>query len=107
MLRSGAGGLRLTEAGFAWLLALPVNRGKGAVVNIGSGRGVSLRELISLLTQILEKPIEVDYKPSRDFDVHTNVLDITRARKILDWRPKISFEEGLSRHIAYLKQQLV
>jgi UDP-glucose 4-epimerase len=77
------------------------------VVNIGSGRGVSLRELISLLTQILEKPIEVDYKPSRDFDVHTNVLDITRARKILDWSPKISFEEGLSRHIAYLKQQLV
>jgi UDP-glucose 4-epimerase len=73
------------------------------VVNIGSGRGVSLRELISLLMHILDKPIEVAYKPARDFDVRANVLDITRARKLLGWSPKISLEEGLSRHIAYLK----
>jgi UDP-glucose 4-epimerase len=77
------------------------------VVNIGSGRGVSLRELISLLMHILDKPIEVQYKPARDFDVRANVLDIARARNILDWSPKVSLEEGLSRHIAYLKQQLV
>jgi len=32
MFRSGAGGLRLTEAGFAWLLALPVLIGIGLVV---------------------------------------------------------------------------
>jgi UDP-glucose 4-epimerase len=75
------------------------------VVNIGSGRGVSLRELISLLMHILDKPIEVHYKSARDFDVRANVLDITRARSILDWSPKISLEEGLSRHIGYLKHQ--
>jgi UDP-glucose 4-epimerase len=77
------------------------------VVNIGSGRGVSLRELISLLTHILEKPIEVLYKPARDFDVRANVLDITRARTLVGWSPKVSLEEGLSRHITYLKQQLL
>jgi UDP-glucose 4-epimerase len=77
------------------------------VVNIGSGRGVSLRELISLLIHILDKPIEVEYKPAPDFDVRANVLDITRARSILNWSPKISLEEGLSRHIGYLKEQLV
>ena len=77
------------------------------VVNIGSGRGVSLRELISLLMHVLDKPIEVHYKPARDFDVRANVLDITRACSILDWCPKVSLEEGLTRHIAYLNQQLV
>jgi UDP-glucose 4-epimerase len=77
------------------------------VVNIGSGRGVSLRELISLLTHILDKPIDVLYQPAREFDVRASVLDITRARSLLGWRPKIGLEEGLSRHIAYLKQQLV
>jgi UDP-glucose 4-epimerase len=82
-------------------------RSQDPVFNIGSGRGVSLRELISLLMHILDKPIEVVYKPARDFDVRASVLDITRARQILDWSPKISFEEGLSRHIAYLKQQRV
>ena len=77
------------------------------VVNIGSGRGISLRELMSLLMHILDKPIEVAYKPAREFDVRANVLDITRARSLLGWSPKVSLEEGLSRHIAYLKQQLV
>jgi UDP-glucose 4-epimerase len=79
--------------------------GVDPVVNIGSGRGVSLRELISLLTQILGKPIEVLYKPARDFDVCANVLDIARARKLVGWSPKISLEEGLSRHITHLQQQ--
>jgi UDP-glucose 4-epimerase len=77
------------------------------IVNIGSGRGVSLRELISLLMHILDKPIEVAYKPARDFDVRANVLDIARARSLLGWSPKVSFEEGLSRHIGYLKQRPV
>ena len=54
---------------------------------------------------ILGKPIDVVYKPARDFDVRANVLDITRASSVLG--PKISLEEGLSRHIAFLKQQLV
>jgi UDP-glucose 4-epimerase len=73
------------------------------IVNIGSGRGVSLRELISLLSHILEKRIEVVYKPSRDFDVRANVLDIRRASTLMGLSPKINLEEGLSRHVTYLK----
>jgi UDP-glucose 4-epimerase len=92
----------------ATMLAPPERFGAlDPIVNIGSGRGVSLRELISLLTHILEKPIDVSYKPARDFDVRANVLDITRARSLLGWSPKISLEEGLSRHITYLKQEIV
>jgi UDP-glucose 4-epimerase len=89
----------------ATMLASPDRFGTlDPVVNIGSGRGVSLRELISALMHILAKPIDVHYKPARDFDVRANVLDITRARNLLGWSPKISLEEGLSRHIAYLKR---
>jgi hypothetical protein len=71
------------------------------------GGGVSLRELISLLMHILDKPIEVHYKPARDFDVRANVLDITRARSILDWSPRTSLKEGLSRFIGYLNEHLL
>jgi UDP-glucose 4-epimerase len=96
------------EGLLAAMLAPPHRfRALDPVVNIGSGRGVSLRELISLLMHILGKPIDVVYKPARDFDVPANVLDITRASSVLGWSPKISLEEGLSRHIAFLKQQLV
>jgi UDP-glucose 4-epimerase len=95
-------------SGLLAIMSAPPERfvGLDPVVNVGSGRGVSLVELISLLTQILDKPIDVLYKPARDFDVCANVLDITRARSLVGWSPKISLEEGLARHIAYLKQQL-
>jgi UDP-glucose 4-epimerase len=76
------------------------------VINIGSGRGISLRELIFLLMRILDKPIDVIYKPGRDFDVRANVLDIARARNLLGWSPEINIETGLSRHISYLRHQL-
>jgi UDP-glucose 4-epimerase len=96
-------------AGLLATMLAPPDRfgGMDPVVNIGSGRGVSLRELISLLMHILDKPIEVHYKPARDFDVRANVLDITRARSILDWSPRTSLKEGLSRFIGYLNEHLL
>ncbi|WP_277187170.1 NAD-dependent epimerase/dehydratase family protein [Caballeronia sp. BR00000012568055] len=74
------------------------------IFNVGSGRGISLRELISVLRTVLEKPVEVDFKPSRGFDVPSNVLDISRARTLLGWTPTVTFEEGLARYITYLKE---
>jgi len=95
-------------SGFVATMSAPKSR-FGAVepvINIGSGRGVSLREVITLLSHILETPVEVEFKPSRGFDVPASVLDISRARNLLGWSPTISFEEGLSRYITHLKEQL-
>jgi UDP-glucose 4-epimerase len=76
-------------SGLLAIMSVPPGRFSGLdpVINIGSGRGVSLHELISLLTHIIGESIEVLYKPARDFDVHANVLDITRARRLLGWSP--------------------
>jgi UDP-glucose 4-epimerase len=93
-------------SGFIATMLAPIERfgTLDPVINIGSGRGVSLRELISLLSHILEKPIEVHFRPSRGFDVPSNVLDVTRARTLLGWSQTVSIEEGLSRYITYLKE---
>jgi UDP-glucose 4-epimerase len=76
------------------------------VLNVGSGRGASLQEILSLLSQILDKQIKVQYKPARRFDVRTSVLDISQAQKILGWSPKISLEQGLSTYVAYCKSKI-
>ena len=47
------------------------------------------------------KPV-VEFKPSRPFDVQTNVLDISRARAELDWHPRISLTDGLRRTLYWL-----
>lgn len=65
------------------------------VFNIGSGRGTSLNELINIIKQVTGSTFAVEYVQGRLFDTPVSVLDISRAKKHLDWSPTISLEEGL------------
>ena len=71
--------------------------GKQRLFNIGSGIGLSLVELVTKLEHLLKKSINVSYREPRDFDVPTNVLSIKLAESHLNWRPKISIDDGLNR----------
>lgn len=79
------------------LLAAAIYQGEESLFNIGSGKGLSLNQLIELLEAQLNRSLEVDYLPSRGCDVPTNVLCIEKARQHLDWSPKISVADGLKR----------
>ena len=70
-------------------------QGSEYLFNIGSGRSVSLNELLDLVRERVTESVVVNYKPSRSFDVPENVLDIERARRELKWEPKIRLEAGL------------
>jgi UDP-glucose 4-epimerase len=77
--------------------------GAPAVFNIGSGRGVSVRELLASIEQVLGRPVPRRYLPGRPFDVPANVLDISRAAKYLQWRPEHDLHDGLVRTMAWLR----
>lgn len=85
------------------LLAAARASASGTEVNIGSGRGTSLNELISVISQHLGRMPQVSYHPARSFDVPRNVLDITKAATLLGWRPEISLEDGVAELIADLQ----
>ena len=63
--------------------------------NIGSGRGISLNEILGTMESILGVPIRRGYSAPRPFDVPVNVLDITLAKSKLGWAPTVAFEAGL------------
>jgi UDP-glucose 4-epimerase len=67
------------------------------IFNIGSGRSVSLNQLLDLIRQRVAKEIVVNHKPARGFDVQENVLDITRAMRELAWKPSVTLDAGLDR----------
>ena len=46
--------------------------------NIGSGTGISLNQIIGLIEEVVGRELYVVYKPSRPFDVPTNVLFINK-----------------------------
>ncbi|MEQ9306734.1 MAG: hypothetical protein RJQ14_22660, partial [Marinoscillum sp.] len=66
-------------------------------LNIGSGKGVSLKELSLIFEDLIQKPLEIKHLEDRNFDVDTNVLSINKIQQLTDWSPKISLEEGIGR----------
>jgi len=81
----------------AALLATARYTGSCRTFNVGSGLGLSLRQLVELLEQELARPLAVTYQPGRGFDVPTNVLCIEQARRCLGWEPRVAVAEGLRR----------
>jgi UDP-glucose 4-epimerase len=74
------------------------------IMNIGSGRGYSLNELLTAMEDVLGRPIERTYLPARAFDVQVNVLDATQARQQLGWEARVPLREGLIRTFTWLKR---
>ncbi|MEK6420534.1 MAG: NAD-dependent epimerase/dehydratase family protein [Burkholderia gladioli] len=69
----------------------------GSVLNIGSGKGVSLRHIVGTIECALDRRVKVRYQPARRFDVPTNVLDVSLAESVLGWRPRTAFADGMAR----------
>lgn len=88
----------------AFLLAATTARADG-VINIGSGSGASVNEIIELIRRVTGRPLRVTYTSHRPFDVPTNTLDITRAATMLKWTPVTPLDEGIERCYAWACSQ--
>jgi UDP-glucose 4-epimerase len=76
--------------------------GKDRVFNIGSGQGVSLKDLLVAIESVTGRQVTCKYLPGRSFDVPINILDITKAGTVLGWQPRTSLHEGLSRTLKWM-----
>ena len=79
----------------------------GEVINIGSQRSYSIKELVSLISEIMRKEVtlEVDPLRFRPYDVDTLICDYERATKLLGWKPEITVREGLEKTIEWTKKE--
>lgn len=55
--------------------------------------------MIETIQKYLNKEAVIEYRPFHKADLKETWADITKAEKILGWKPKISFEEGIKRTI--------
>lgn len=77
----------------------------GKVVNIGSGRSVSLNQILQKLAAETDRILVLDQRPARAGDIRTSRADITAARNLLDFSPKVSLEDGLARTLHWYQQE--
>lgn len=77
------------------------NEAFGEAFNIGCGGQYSLNELIKVINEYLDKKIVPIYGPNRPGDIPHSNATITKAKRILNYNPKVGFEEGLKNLIKY------
>ncbi|MGE5582416.1 MAG: NAD-dependent 4,6-dehydratase LegB [Bacillota bacterium] len=82
----------------------------GEVVNIGSGREISIGNLVNLIAEIMNSKIEIVQDNQRirpaNSEVERLLCDNTKIKKYTNWTPQFSLESGLEQTIAWLKENL-
>jgi UDP-glucose 4-epimerase len=88
------------------LLASTSEKAPGEVINVASGRSVSLVELIGTLKQVIGGEalrLEIDHQAPRAGDLRESSADIAKARAVLGYEPKVQLAEGLSGVVDFFK----
>ncbi|MCB2154994.1 SDR family oxidoreductase [bacterium] len=85
------------------LLAATSETGVGGVFNAACGGAYTLLDLMTLLKELLDSPIEPMFEPARAGDVKHSLADISAARKALGYDVIVDFKEGLRRTAEYYR----
>jgi UDP-glucose 4-epimerase len=87
-------------------LAAPAERVSGRVFNIATGQRRSLNETFRILAQLTSYTAPPRYAEPRPGDVRDSLADISAAREAFGYEPRVGFEEGLARTVAWYRGQL-
>ena len=79
--------------------------GDSDVFNIGSGQGHSLNDLLKMIESLLGRPVRHVYGEGRALDVPINVLDISKANRLLGWKPNTTLQNGLMLTLDWIRHQ--
>ncbi|ANS76610.1 UDP-glucose 4-epimerase [Paenibacillus yonginensis] len=80
-------------------------QGEREILNVGSGRPVSVNELFRLIREICgQGGLEPEYRPFKPGDILDSLLDNRRALHVLGWEPAYSMLDGLKEMIQYERE---
>jgi len=78
----------------------------GRVFNVATGRQVTLNETFKLLQPLTSYRGSVAYEKERGGDIQHSLADISLAEQHLGYKPKVNFEDGLQRTVAWYRSAL-
>jgi len=89
------------------LLAAKAKKTCGEVINIACGQAVTVNETIDTINGLVGKNIKPIYTDPRPGEVKHSLADITLAEKLIGFKPKVSFREGLQKAIGWYRENLL
>jgi dTDP-glucose 4,6-dehydratase len=97
-----------TVAGLLAFAACP--DAPGRTLQLGTGRGVSVAEIVQLSEEILGRKLQVELDEQRlrppSSEVERLICDPSGAQELLDWRARVSLRDGLARTAAWIEENL-
>jgi UDP-glucuronate 4-epimerase len=76
------------------------------VINLGSDQPIVLIEALRLVEELLGKKAHVEFMPRHPSDVLATWADISKAERLLNWKPTTPFEEGLQKLVVWYRENL-
>jgi len=75
------------------------------IINLGGSQTTRLRELVSLIEDALGKKADIKWLPDQPGDVPITYADISKAKRLLGYSPKVPVTEGVPRFVEWYKKQ--
>jgi dTDP-glucose 4,6-dehydratase len=75
----------------------------GEVINLGTGESWTLSQIAPLVIRKMNTSTPITYVGDRPGQVFRHTADASKAQRLIGWTPKISFDDGLDRTIAWYK----
>ncbi|MEA3209970.1 MAG: dTDP-glucose 4,6-dehydratase [Chthoniobacter sp.] len=76
-------------------------------VNIGNPREMTIKQFAEEIIRIIEAKSPIEYRPLPEDDPKVRQPDITRAKTVLGWTPKVDFDEGIRKTIDYFRPRVI
>ena len=75
-------------------------------VNVGNPHELTILEFAKAVQRLVGKDVPIVSRPLPEDDPRVRKPDISRAKEILGWEPRIPFDEGMRRTIAWFREQV-
>lgn len=86
------------------LMHAPIQKIKGEVFNVGSGKAISIIEIANLVAKYMKIPkSQIHFVKDRPGQVSTFAADYSKFKELFGWSPKIGFSDGLKKTIDWYK----
>ena len=82
------------------------NKNVYEILNIGNSSPISLKKMINVIAKTLNVEPKIKQLPMQPGDVERTYADILKAKKLIGYEPKISFEDGIKRFVQWYKENI-
>ena len=72
-------------------------------INLGSNNPISLKDMIATIGKVLGVNPKIKQMPMQPGDVDRTYADVTKAKELLGYEPKMTFEEGIRKFVEWKK----